>query len=408
MREKSSTYSTSKGKSHVTRKDSPIITETLTSKIFGERPKPKKPQAAHESDRKMKSFTPSLTENESKKFEPAVVKDKFSSSSKMEPKNRKRVKKVRRRDNKNNSALGEERVQPTTTKKIECRWSKTTSKVCKQNNKGAHKGLQLTEIGKLMLEERSEEMLSEFNLQEHLAKKQLLLRKEDDNFSLNKHFKDAPISKKYLWKLFISKRFQEGEEKNPSNKLRCLSSDGQHSEDASDTSNSSCHTKSSSERCSGRSNLQRNSDNERNELQTISSCLQANNSANNEETKFDYRLARKLRRQFKLENVQQHYKAILMSFCIFLIIVLCWCPIAINFIIGEFFEVPSLAYVCFTVLAWTNSCVNIFIYAGLNIRFRKAYMFLILGRRSRHTRQQEKLSPAMAMIIRNHYKEGQQ
>lgn len=92
--------------------------------------------------------------------------------------------------------------------------------------------------------------------------------------------------------------------------------------------------------------------------------------------KLDVLLAQKLRNQFKRDNLDVLRKVIRMLFLIFLIIVVCWCPIAINFIIDKANRFPSIYYVAFTILAWTNSCVNIFVYAGLNEEFRTAYQNL--------------------------------
>ena len=132
------------------------------------------------------------------------------------------------------------------------------------------------------------------------------------------------------------------------------------------------------------------------------SQYQRNNSAQVNEPKFNLLLAKKLRLQFKLENVQYHSRIILMLFCIFLIIIFCWCPIAINFIVGEIITVPSIVYVCFTVLAWTNSCVNVFIYAGLNVEFRQAYVNLLQGKRLEPSKHTEILSPAMIKLIQEY------
>lgn len=113
--------------------------------------------------------------------------------------------------------------------------------------------------------------------------------------------------------------------------------------------------------------------------------LQQNNSATessntSEEVKFDRILARRLRGQFQIENIDKQRTASLMLFTIFIIIVISWSPIAINFVIDPGNEIPSIVYVAFTILAWTNSCINIFVYAGMSRKFRDAYWRLFHGR----------------------------
>ena len=77
------------------------------------------------------------------------------------------------------------------------------------------------------------------------------------------------------------------------------------------------------------------------------------------------------------QNAQQR-RSVLMLLTIFVIIVVCWLPISISFICDRQNRLPSTVYVCFVVLAWMNSCINIFIYAAMNIQFRKGYKSLLM------------------------------
>lgn len=70
----------------------------------------------------------------------------------------------------------------------------------------------------------------------------------------------------------------------------------------------------------------------------------------------------------------RHRRTVLMLFVVFLNIVVCWAPISISFIADANSRMPSLVYVSFAILAWSSSCVNVFIYAGMNLTFRRAYI----------------------------------
>lgn len=113
-------------------------------------------------------------------------------------------------------------------------------------------------------------------------------------------------------------------------------------------------------------------------LHQLSSILQRNNSAMPETPQSqDKQLIKQLLLQFKKDAVKRQKRAVLMLLCIFMIICLCWCPIAINFMIDKPNQFPSILYVLFTILAWTNSCVNIIVYACMNPRFLNAYKALL-------------------------------
>lgn len=75
----------------------------------------------------------------------------------------------------------------------------------------------------------------------------------------------------------------------------------------------------------------------------------------------------------KRNQMQQQKKLVHMLFVVFIVIVVCWCPIAVNFMIDKGGQFPSIAYVSFMILAWSNSAVNIFIYGGMSNKFRNAY-----------------------------------
>lgn len=73
------------------------------------------------------------------------------------------------------------------------------------------------------------------------------------------------------------------------------------------------------------------------------------------------------------QNNQQRRSA-LMLITVFAVIVMCWLPISLSFMSDKENKLPSIVYVSFVILAWMNSCVNIFIYCGMNLQFRKAYI----------------------------------
>ena len=77
------------------------------------------------------------------------------------------------------------------------------------------------------------------------------------------------------------------------------------------------------------------------------------------------------------QNNHQRRSA-MMLVTVFVVIVICWLPISVSFMADRENELPSIAYVLFVILAWVNSCVNIFIYAGMNMQFRKAYKELLM------------------------------
>ena len=77
------------------------------------------------------------------------------------------------------------------------------------------------------------------------------------------------------------------------------------------------------------------------------------------------------------QNAQQR-RRVLMLLTIFVIIVICWLPISVSFICDRQNRLPSTVDFCFVVLAWMNSCINIFIYAAMNVQFRKGYKSLLM------------------------------
>lgn len=82
------------------------------------------------------------------------------------------------------------------------------------------------------------------------------------------------------------------------------------------------------------------------------------------------------------QNSHQKRSA-MMLVTVFTVIVICWLPISVSFIADRHNKLPSIAYVMFVILAWCNSCVNIFIYAGMNLQFRRAYKELLTFRKDR-------------------------
>lgn len=106
---------------------------------------------------------------------------------------------------------------------------------------------------------------------------------------------------------------------------------------------------------------------------------QCNNSAITEisESKLDCRLVKHMLWEFKADATRKQKRAILMLLLIFMIIICCWLPVTINFMIDKDNKFPSIFSVVFVVLAWTNSCVNIFVYGCMNRRFYVAYKALL-------------------------------
>lgn len=84
------------------------------------------------------------------------------------------------------------------------------------------------------------------------------------------------------------------------------------------------------------------------------------------------------------QNAQQR-RSVLMLLTIFIIIVVCWLPISVSFICDKQNRLPATVYVCFAILAWLNSCINIFVYAAMNTQFREGYKSLLLGQCRRMT-----------------------
>lgn len=80
---------------------------------------------------------------------------------------------------------------------------------------------------------------------------------------------------------------------------------------------------------------------------------------------------------YSIRQNNRHKRTVLMLFIVFLNIVICWSPISIAFIADVESLMPSIVYVSFTILAWSSSCANIFIYATMNLTFRRAYIQLL-------------------------------
>jgi len=88
-----------------------------------------------------------------------------------------------------------------------------------------------------------------------------------------------------------------------------------------------------------------------------------------------------------LRQNRRQYKQAVMLVVIFIVIVACWLPISVSFIMDKENRLPSLVYVVFVMLAWANSTVNVFIYAGMNLQFRKAYHRMLVQPFKRHLSQ---------------------
>lgn len=99
-----------------------------------------------------------------------------------------------------------------------------------------------------------------------------------------------------------------------------------------------------------------------------------NNSKQNPKTEATKKLW--LQKKIRLKMIERQRVIIRMLLVIFVVIVCCWLPLALNFVIDKNGRSPSAIYVLLTIIAWANSCVNVFIYAGMNPQFREAYIDL--------------------------------
>ena len=118
-------------------------------------------------------------------------------------------------------------------------------------------------------------------------------------------------------------------------------------------------------------------------LSQLWSLLQRNNSASSNPI-LTRSMVAEMVNKLKLDAAIKQRKVVLMLLLVFVIIVCCWCPIAIIHVIDVYNQYPSIYYVAFTVLAWSNSCVNIIIYACMNPRFAGAYKALLHCKRVAH------------------------
>lgn len=62
---------------------------------------------------------------------------------------------------------------------------------------------------------------------------------------------------------------------------------------------------------------------------------------------------------------------------VFLIFLICWLPIIIIFTVDYYNQFPAVISHYAIMLAMANSCLNVFIYAGMNRGFRKTYWYLL-------------------------------
>ena len=74
-------------------------------------------------------------------------------------------------------------------------------------------------------------------------------------------------------------------------------------------------------------------------------------------------------------------RRIVANLCtVFLVFICCWLPIVSVFTIDYYSTFPSSVYQVFFAIAVSNSCLNVFIYAGMNKVFRKTYYRLLCCR----------------------------
>lgn len=80
-----------------------------------------------------------------------------------------------------------------------------------------------------------------------------------------------------------------------------------------------------------------------------------------------------------IRSAQQH--RIIANLCVvFGVFLGCWMPMVSIYVIDYHAKAPVWLYRIFFILATSNSCVNIFIYAGMNRAFRKTYVLILTGK----------------------------
>ena len=62
---------------------------------------------------------------------------------------------------------------------------------------------------------------------------------------------------------------------------------------------------------------------------------------------------------------------------VFVVFICCWSPVVTIFTVDYYRVFPAAVYQIFLVIAVANSCLNVFIYAGMNRVFRKTYIRLL-------------------------------
>jgi len=68
---------------------------------------------------------------------------------------------------------------------------------------------------------------------------------------------------------------------------------------------------------------------------------------------------------------------------VFVVFLCCWLPIVTIFTIGYHSKLPASVYHIFFAVAVTNSCLNVFIYAGMNRDIRRTYCTLLTCRHNK-------------------------
>ncbi|KAF6026254.1 GPR84 [Bugula neritina] len=77
-------------------------------------------------------------------------------------------------------------------------------------------------------------------------------------------------------------------------------------------------------------------------------------------------------------------RRIVTNLCtVFVVFLCCWLPIVTIFTIDYHSKLPASVYHIFFAVAVTNSCLNVFIYAGMNRAFRRTYCRLLTCRHNK-------------------------
>lgn len=79
-------------------------------------------------------------------------------------------------------------------------------------------------------------------------------------------------------------------------------------------------------------------------------------------------------------SIGKDLKVTLNLLVVFVVFVACWMPVASVFVGDYYGRLPSTLYSVLMILAYSNSALNVFLYAGMNPTYRRAYKNILLCR----------------------------